>query len=269
MLVAGTTVATAADSAAIERGRYIFDAAGCFGCHTGDKGEGPALAGDRPLETPFGAFHTPNITPDPAHGIGRWTFADFEAAMREGRRPDGSYYYPAFPYTSYTGVSDADLADLWAYLQTVAPQPKPSQSHDLSFPFNQRWLMGVWQALFFTPGRSETPAGRSPEWQRGAYLVEVLGHCGECHSPRNAFGAVDRDAALAGNGEADHSRVPGIRSADLRDWSEVDIATMLKSGMMPDGDFVGGEMAEVVENSTSRLTHTDRGAIAVYLKSLD
>lgn len=261
-----------ADEAAVTRGAYVFNAAGCVGCHTSVKPKGAFLAGGRRMETPFGGFYTPNITPDPTHGIGNWTYEQFVTAMREGRTPDGSIYYPAFPYSSYTGMSDADLRDLWAYLRSVPAVAEPSKPHDLMFPFNIRASVHFWRLLYFDSARFEAEAGKSAEWNRGAYIVRALGHCGECHTPRNLLGGLDKSRELAGNKNApDGKRVSNITphpQKGIGSWSEGDIVALLEDGSLPDGDFVGGSMTEVVENGTSKLTKDDLKAIAVFLKAL-
>lgn len=273
MLLAVIPMTVAAqEGGSAERGQYIFAAAGCLGCHTTEKPKGAFLAGARRLETPFGDFRTPNITPDPTHGIGAWTLDDFKRAMRRGRSPDGTVYFPAFPYASYTGMSDADLADLWAYLKSVPAVETPSHDHDLIFPFSLRVLIWPWRWLYFTEGRLETDASKSPEWNRGAYLTAAVGHCGECHTQRNLLGGLDLDRPYAGNTRGPEGKgVPNITpdpKKGIGEWSESDIVYFLEDGILPDGDFVGGSMAEVIENSTSKLTKDDLRAIAVYLKAL-
>src|SRR5690606_23286716 len=182
------SVPGAAEDDAVRRGEYVFNAAGCLGCHTDAKGGGKPLAGGRPLETPFGVFYAPNITPDPATGIGTWSLDDFRRALRDGEMPSGEAYYPSFPYTSLPGMSDADIADLFAYLKTREPVVRPNRAHELRFPFGWRFLMRFWRALYFESGPLEPVTDQSPEWNRGRYLVEALGHCAECHTPRNALG---------------------------------------------------------------------------------
>jgi len=277
-LATGTAVQTAEPALGDPtRGEYVFHAAGCYGCHTDVRNKGRPLAGGRPLVTPFGTFYGPNITPDPQHGIGAWSFADFARAVRTGTAPDGAAYYPAFPYTSFTGMSDADLSDLWAYLRSVPPVARADTAHALTFPFGWRWLNHVWQLLYFAPKRFEAgapPGGVADEdaWRRGAYLVNALDHCGECHTPRGALGAMRRDHFLAGNPAGPEGKpVPNITPHPKRGiggWSADDIAAYLKIGMNPDGDFAGGAMAEVIEYTTSKLTDEDRAAIATYLRSL-
>lgn len=256
----------------VEHGQYLFAAAGCLGCHTREKPKGKLVAGNRRLETPFGDFYPPNITPDPTHGIGSWSLEDFARAMRHGRGPDGKVYYPAFPYAAYSAMSDADLADLWAYLKSLPPVAEPARDNDLLFPFNLRPLIWPWRLLYFEPGRFEADPDKSPEWNRGAYLTNALGHCGECHTPRNLLGGLDKTRPFAGNTRGpDGKGVPNITThahKGIGAWSEDDIIGFLEDGILPDGDFVGGAMVEVIENSTSKLSKQDLGAIAVYLKAL-
>lgn len=263
--------AQAPDAAAVQRGEYVFNVAGCTSCHTDEKHKGPLLAGGVALPTSFGTFYGPNITPDPTYGIGQWSEADFIRAVREGKSPGGELF-PAFPFTSFTKMSDADVRDLWAYIRSVPPVATPSKPHEIRFPFNLRFAQVFWKTLFFTPGRFQPNPAKSAEVNRGAYLVQALGHCGECHTPRNALGGLDASMAYAGNrkGPDGHS-VPNITpdpETGLGKWSDGDIADVLKSGMTPDGDFVGGAMAEVVSNSTSKLTDADLRAVVAYVKAL-
>ncbi|MGQ0676926.1 MAG: c-type cytochrome [Rhodospirillales bacterium] len=266
----GPALAQAPDPGAVERGAYIFNAAGCLGCHTDAKNKGPPLAGGRAIKTPFGTFYGPNITPDPAHGIGRWSEAEFLRALGEGVRADGAHLFPAFPYTAFTGMSAADAKDLWAYLRSVPAVARPNKPHDVGFPFNIRPLMLGWKWLFFTPGAFKPDPGKSAEINRGAYLATALGHCQECHSTRNLFGGIQAGMAFAG-GAAPEGAAPNLTpdpETGLGKWSADDMAELLKSGMTPDGDFVGSEMTEVVANSTGKLTDADRRAIIAYLRSL-
>lgn len=185
--------------------------------------------------------------------------------------PSGEVYYPSFPYTSFTGMSDADIADLFAYLLTREPVVRPNRPHELRFPFGWRFLMRFWRALYFESGPLQPVADQSSEWNRGRYLVEALGHCAECHTPRNAFGAMDRDRNFAGvRGGPDGQNAPNITPdpSGIGSWSIDDIVTLLKDGQTPDFDYVGSGMGEVVNNSTSKLGEDDLRAIAVYLKSL-
>ena len=268
----GLAAAAAGDDASVARGAYIFHAAGCLACHTDDKNKGAPLAGGRALTSPFGTFYSPNITPDETHGIGRWSDEDFIRALREGVAPDGRHYYPAFPYTSYTGMSERDMRDLKAYLFSRATSDTPNKPHDLGFPFQFRFLLWPWKLLFFSEGRRVEDAAEDSQWNRGAYLVENLGHCGECHTPRNFLGGLKHSRAMAGNPSGpDGKKVPNItpdKEGGIGAWSESDLTYFLKTGFLPDGDFAGGAMTEVIENSSSHLSDEDRGAIAKYLLSL-
>jgi mono/diheme cytochrome c family protein len=255
----------------VARGEYIFNAAGCLGCHTVPK-TGERLAGGRALKTPFGTFYSPNITPDRETGIGGWSEADFVRAMREGKAPDGSAYFPVFPYTSFTHLTDGDIRDLKAYIDAQPAVSQANKPHEVSPPFGWRFLLPVWQTLFLDESGLPEEAGRDEKWHRGRYLVQAAGHCGECHSPRNFLGVVDHDRMLAGSASGPEGKaVPSITSdpdKGIGKWSQGEIAFMLEIGMQPDGDFVGGGMNEVVENSTSKLTAEDRDAIAAYLKTV-
>ena len=269
------TVALAAPLAAAaeaERGEILFKAAGCANCHTDTKAGGKPLAGGLALETAFGTFHAPNITPDHEHGIGAWTDADFIRAMRDGVAPDGSHYYPSFPYTSYTRMSDADILAIKRHIFTMEAVSEPSRPHELGFPFNQRWLMWGWKLLHFEPGPFTPDPERSESWNRGAYLVTAVSHCGECHTPRNSLGALDMSRWLGGTTDGpDGERVPNItpdRDTGIGTWPAADIAFLLDIGMLPDGDVVGGSMYPVVEDGTAALPAADRTAIAEYLLSL-
>lgn len=205
-------------------------------------------------------------------GIGRWSQADLARALRQGVAPDGRHFYPAFPYAAYTGMSDRDIADLGAYLFAQTPVARPNMPHELDFPFNIRALLGPWKALFFEAGRRVADPARSEAWNRGADLVEHLGHCAQYHTPRNLLGGLYEERHLAGNPAGpEGKKVPNITPdprEGIGDWSESDITFYLKTGFRPDGDVAGGAMGEVIEESTSRLTDADRAAIATYLRSL-
>jgi mono/diheme cytochrome c family protein len=263
---------TAASAEAVARGAYLFRAAGCAGCHSDPKRKHEPLAGGPALKTPFGTFYAPNITPDPEHGIGRWSDADFLRALRQGLAPDGRHYYPVFPYTSYSGMTERDALDLKAYIFSLAPVARPNRPHEVSFPFNFRDLLGLWKALFFAPRPFAPDPGREAGWNRGAYLVEHLGHCGECHTARNVLGAKDETRKLAGNPNGpDGKKVPNI-TPDPKDgigrWRESDVGYYLKTGFLPDGDVADGAMSDVIEQVTAHLSDADRTAIAAYLLSL-
>ncbi len=245
-------------------GRLLFLAGGCSSCH------GESLGGGLELVTEFGTFRVPNISPDLAHGIGAWGPINFVNAMRFGVSPGGEHYYPAFPYTSYTRMSLPDLLDLKAYLDTVEPVPQANQDHDLSFPWNFRRAIGLWKLRYLDPEPVvEIPAGDA-KLERGRYLAEGPGHCGECHTPRDPFGGLLRSWWLAGAPSLDgEGRVPNITpDADgLGDWSEQDLLRYFKSGFTPDFDTVGGSMTKVQEN-LARLPEKDRAAIAAYLEAV-
>lgn len=266
------SAARAADDAAIARGAYLFAAADCATCHTDVKNHGAPLAGGRALVTEFGTFYTPNITPDPTNGIGRWSLADFRRALRDGIGRNGAYLYPVFPFTSYSGMNDSDIADLYAYLMTQKPDSTPNKPDEIKFPFAFRPLLAAWRLLYFTPGPLLPIGEKSPEWNRGRYLSEAVVHCQECHTPRNFFGAVENGAhAYAGNPNGPD----GVRSSNITpdkdtgigQWSVADIAGLLKTGQTPDGDAVNRQMSDVIKG-TATLAESDRQAIAVYLKSL-
>jgi mono/diheme cytochrome c family protein len=260
------------DPGAAMRGEYLFNAAGCVGCHTDKENGGARLAGGRAIETPFGAYFSRNITPDPVHGIGAWSDADFLRALRRGIAPDGAHYFSAFPFPAFTGMTDRDILDIKAYLFTQKPEPTQNKPTAAGFPFNVRVAMVLWRALYFTPGPLEPDPAKSTEWNRGAYLVKAVSHCGECHTPRTALGGLEHDRELAGArlpGPGD-KRAPNI-TPDATDgtgsWTIDDAAALLKIGIKQNGDFVGEPMSDVVEG-TGKLSDADRRAIAVYLKSV-
>ena len=257
----------------VAHGEYVFRAAGCASCHTDVAGGGAELAGGRALSTPFGVFRTPNITPDAETGIGGWSDKDFLRALREGVRPDGEDYFPAFPYTSYTLMSDDDARALKAYLFSRPAVSRPNEPHDLDPPFGWRFIVGSWKLLFFDQGPFEPDPERPEAWNRGAYLVDALGHCGECHTARNVMGARRDSKALAGTAEGPNGRsVPNITphpETGIGGWSEADIVTLLKTGFKPDFDNIQGAMAEATEDSFKYLSDGDLRAIAVYLRALE
>lgn len=257
---------------AIERGAYLTAAAGCVSCHTDAKAKGAAFAGGGPLETPFGTFYAPNITPHPEHGIGGWSDADFVRALGEGVSPGGHHYFPVFPYTSYTNMTAADARAIKAYLFSLAPVARPNRAHDIRFPFGWRFAQTFWKWLFFEPGPLAPEPDKPADWNRGAYLVRALVHCAECHTPRNPLGGMDRDRWLAGapggtQGDATPNITPD-EATGIGRWSAEEIADFLKIGMSPDGDFAGSSMAEVVDQSTGKLSDADVAAIVTYLRSV-
>ena len=261
-----------ADQAQLDRGAYIFAAADCAACHTNVKEKGPLLAGGRPLKTPFGTFYSPNITADPTTGIGRWSDADFVAALRDGVSPDGSHFFPVFPYPSFTRMTDQDMLDLKAYIFSLPPVTQANREHDIGFPFGWRFTVGMWKMLNFTAGAFVPDPKQTAEWNRGAYLVEAVAHCGECHTPRGWLGGLEQSEALSGTKDGpDGLKVPNItpdKETGIGTWSQKDVIRLLRTGQLPDGDFVGPGMGEVVTNGTSKLTDSDRQAIAVYLDTV-
>lgn len=253
-----------------ERGQAVFWAGGCTSCHAAPKAEDAArfrLAGGVRLVTPFGTFVAPNISPDRTDGIGAWTEADFANAMLRGVSPEGTPFYPAFPYASYARMSLADVADLWAFLQTLPPVAGRAPDHELGFPFNIRRGVGLWQRLFLSEAPVMAVDTADPRLVRGRYLVEGPGHCGECHTPRTIAGASDLGRWLAGGPAPEgDGTIPDLTpGGPLGDWSEGDIAYYLESGFTPDFDSVGGSMAEVQRNM-AELPAADRDAIAAYLR---
>jgi mono/diheme cytochrome c family protein len=253
----------------LANGKTIFLIGGCSSCHAvNSKEDRTRLGGGLALNSPFGTFYVPNISPDPNDGIGAWSEAQFITAMVKGTSPAGEHLYPAFPYTSYQRMTFDDLRDLFAYLKTLPPVANKVRDHDLPFPFNIRRGLGLWKLLFldgapFTPDRS-----KSAQWNRGAYLVNGPGHCAECHSPRNFLGAVIASRRFTGGPSPTlQGSVPDITQNNLGKWSEADFAETLETGLTADADRVGGPMIEVVR-STSQLSAADREAMAAYIKSL-
>lgn len=253
-------------------GEVLFHAGGCASCH------GEDLAGGLELATAFGTFRVPNITPDRETGIGGWSALDFVNAMKRGVAPDGRHYYPAFPYASYARMTSTDLLDLKAWLDTFAPVSGSVADHDLRFPWNIRRGVGLWKLRYLDDKPVAALAHTDARLERGRYLVESVGHCGECHTPRDRFGGLDRSRWLAGgpsmesgpdSGADGEGKVPNITPHEdgLAGWSERQIARYLKTGFTPDYDTVGGSMVEVQEN-LARLSDSDREAIAAYLKAV-
>ena len=266
-LVAADIPARDGDAA---HGERIFWTAGCASCHAADEAEGPdrlILSGGRAFPSDFGTFYAPNISMDPDHGIGAWTEAEFLSAVMRGVSPEGQHYYPAFPYTTYARAGMTDLQDLWAFIQTLPADATPSRDHDVGFPFSIRRTLGGWKLLFASEDWVMQGDDLSAEVLRGRYLVESLGHCGECHTPRNALGGLDLANWLAGApNPSGEGRIPNITPAALT-WSASDIANYLRDGFTPDFDSAGGEMVEVIANM-AHLPDADRAAIAAYLRAL-
>ena len=255
----------------IEQGQYVFRAAGCESCHTDADRNGEFLAGGRALETPFGKFYSPNISSDKTHGIGDWSAEEFVRAMREGVGPEGQDYYPVFPYPTYTRISDDDLMALYAYLQQTPPVAQPSRPHQLPWYMQYRTANWGWKLLFFEPGPFQPDPGRSPSWNRGAYLVTALAHCDECHTPRDNFGALDMTRRMAGAALAGDESAPNVSpdtSRGIGNWRQADLVRYLSKGVRPDEEFADGSMAEVIDNGLAHLRAGDIEAIAEYLLSL-
>lgn len=252
-----------------QHGKLVFWAGGCASCHAAKGATGAdrlKLGGGRALVTAFGTFHVPNISPDPKDGIGDWTLQNFGNALLRGLRPDGAHLYPAFPYSSYNKMTHQDVADLWAFLRTLPPVAQPDKPHDLRFPFNIRRLVGGYDFLFVSKAWVVT-GDLTPQQIRGRYLAEAVVHCGQCHTPRNALGGMERSRWLAGAPNPDgEGRIPNITPAHLK-WSSTDIEAFLTTGLTPDYDSAGGQMADVVQN-LAHLPKSDIAAITAYLKKV-
>jgi mono/diheme cytochrome c family protein len=252
---------------AVERGKALVEAGDCASCHTADPTR--PFAGGKRIDTPFGAVYSPNLTPDRETGIGAWSDQDFYNALRFGVDPDGSRYYPAFPYPNFTKLTRPDILAIRAYLATLTPFANEAPPPQLRFPLNYRAVMRLWNFLFFKPGILEPDQQKGTDWNRGRYLVEGLGHCGVCHSPKNVFGADRHGRAFSGGmvGGWFAPRLDAAERSGLKSWSVDDIAEYLASGRNGKS-HADGPMAEVLVNSTSKMSDADIHAIAVYLKSL-
>jgi len=265
MLTAAGGARAASDDDLVKRGEYVAKAADCMPCHTGP--DGKAFAGGLGLNTPFGVIYSPNITSDKTTGIGGWTYDQFEGAVRNGIRADGAYLYPAMPFDAYTLIEDDDLKALWAYISQIEAVEQEKPENGLSFPFNVRLGMLAWRELFFTDMRFKPAASKSEEWNRGAYLVEALGHCADCHTPRNMLGGLKTGEQYSG-AEIDHWFAPDIESdalAKLDGWTQPQLVEFLRQGSDARKSTVFGPMAEVIHDSLSQLTDQDVTAIAAYL----
>ncbi|MGY4828924.1 c-type cytochrome [Sphaerotilaceae bacterium SBD11-9] len=253
----------------VARGEYLARAGNCMGCHTERGGE--PYAGGRGIDTPFGTVYASNLTPDAATGIGAWSADHFWRALHNGRSRDGRLLYPVFPYTNYTAVTRPDADAIYAYLRSLKPVAQPNRRHGLSFPFNTQAALAVWRALYFKPGEQPADPTQSADWNRGAYLVQGLGHCNACHGSRNALGATAGPLDLGGglipmqNWYAPSLSDP--REAGVAEWPLSEIAQLLKTGVSPRASVLG-PMAEVVGRSTQHLSDADLNAVAVYLKAL-
>ena len=255
--------------ALVARGEYLARVGNCMACHT-TQGGAP-YAGGRGIDTPFGVVHSSNLTSDKNQGLGNWTSAEFWRALHHGRSKDGRLLYPAFPYPNSTEVTREDSDAMFAYLQTVPAAPEANRAHALRFPYNTQAALGVWRALFFAPGQPVQAASQTPEWNRGAYLVNGLGHCTACHTPRNALGATaDAKAFTGGLIPVQNWYAPALNAAaeaGVKEWPVEDVVALIKTGVAPHGSVLG-PMAEVVFRSTQYLTDADARAMAVYLQAL-
>ena len=252
--------ALATDEATLERGRYLVNAGGCISCHEGEAG---GLSGGMAIESPFGVFYASNITPDTATGTGGWSGADYVRAIKHGRSPEGSFYFPAFPYRSYAQVTDEDALAIASWLAAQPAVANPVPEHDIP-GWIARWQLAPWNSLA-NLGEPEPVSYEDAQVARGAYLARNLGHCGECHTPRNTLGISDYSSEFAG-GDMPDGHVPAINTEALSGWSEDDLALFLFLGLLPDGEYVGGKMEPVIEHNTGQLTDEDRMAMAVFFK---
>ncbi|HEY1453198.1 MAG TPA: cytochrome c [Roseiarcus sp.] len=250
-------------------GRLVFFASGCDSCHKSPGQDDPLrLGGGLELKTPFGSFYPPNISSDPVDGIGAWRPVEIANALLSGVSPAGRHFYPAFPYPSYQRMKPKDVADLAAFLHTLPAVSGQAPANSLKFPFSIRHAVGLWKLLFFANAGLPPDPGQTEQWNRGRYLVEGPGHCGECHTPRGFLGEMDETRALAGAPLPEgHGKSPSLRGGGFLDWTTADIVEALTSGFTPAGDVLGAGMTAVVRN-LAELPESDRQAIAVYLKSL-
>ncbi len=256
-----------------DKGALVFAAAGCASCHAAKDAKETdrlILSGGRAFPSDFGTFYAPNISPDTEHGIGTWTLAQFANAVSFGTSPTGKHYYPAFPYSTYQNMELADIADLYAYFQTLPASAEPAKPHAVPFPFNIRRSLGMWKILLMPKGFHLPETGLTEVELRGRYLVEAMGHCTECHTSRNFLGGLRTDHWLAGGPNSDgKGSIPNItpHKQGIKSWAEIDIVTYLNSGFTPEYDSAGGAMAEVVENM-AHLPPEDHKAIAAYLQKI-
>lgn len=270
-LIHGASAPAPAGTPDLANGRTLFFAGGCASCHaTPGQTDRMRLGGGLPMHTPFGTFYVPNLSPHPQDGIGTWSADQFIVAMREGVAPDGSHYFPAFPYTSFQRMGSKELADMLGFIKTLAPVEGKARPHEVGFPFNIRRSLGGWKLLHMD-GKVFTPvAGKSAEWNRGAFLVEGPGHCAECHSPRNPLGGIIADMRYGGGPDPEgKTSVPNItpHKDGIGPWSKGEYAAFLKSGETPGFLTVGGSMGSVIKNM-AELSDADRAAMAEYLISL-
>lgn len=252
LLISGQSVA----DNLVQQGKYLYHLSNCYGCHTDTENDGKELAGGRALQTEFGLFYSPNITADKETGIGLWSEQDFAKALRSGLSPEGVHYYPAFPYISYQNMSDSDIKALRAYIFSLKPINQQNKKHQLKW-YLSRLTLPIWKSL-----NGSHPNEEPENIARGDYLINTLGHCNECHTPRNIIGILQIDQRLSGN---EQLSAPDISPDSLKDWDHDELVDLLTDGALPDGDYVSDHMAEVVEFSTSRWTPEDLEAAIRYL----
>jgi mono/diheme cytochrome c family protein len=261
----------AADQDSIKRGKYILQATGGCSCHTDPANPDQKFAGNRPLKTPYGPIYSSNITSDQQTGIGRWTLDDFVQSMTKGERPNGDHLFPVFPYTNFTGMKKSDLTDLFHYLQTIPAIKKEIKSNEMIPPFGWRFGLFFWKLVFFKSETFIEQTDKTTEWNRGAYLVESMAHCSECHTPRNLAGALKKDMKFAGSVEgAEGQLAPNITpdvNTGIGSWQKADLDWFLQTGQKPDGDSTEGIMNEVIVEGYQNLTDSDLNAISEYMLS--
>jgi mono/diheme cytochrome c family protein len=278
-IILWTFVALTDSSVAIEKtesrlknGEYLFRVSGGCSCHTVPDNSDEKMAGGRGLKTPFGAIYSTNITPDNTNGIGTWTAEDFSNAMTQGIRADGAHLFPVFPYTSFTQIRKDDLDDLYAYLQSFPGVNKENRDDELFFLFKPRIGLFFWKLLNFNAGEFKPNPNKGDQWNRGAYLVEALAHCKECHSPRNLTGGLKPGHYYSGSSQSpEGGSVPDITSdpeSGIGDWEKDAISWFLQTGQKPDGDYVGGLMAEVIDQGYRFLTPQDLDAMILFISEI-
>jgi len=261
-----------ADEEQIKKGEYIFQASGGCSCHTNQKNQGKILAGGRSIQTPFGIFFSTNISPDIETGIGNWSDEDFIRAMKLGISPAGKYYFPVFPYTSFQMIKQKDLLALKAYIFSISPVNQVNTPNKLILPMGRKIPMMFWKKFVWTAKQFKEDPLRTKSWNRGAYLVQAIAHCAECHTPRNFLGGLNYKMHLAGSIEGTEEELaPNItpdQKTGIGSWSKVDISYFLKTGIKPDGDYTEGLMSELIDLGYQYLLDTDLKAIAEYISTL-
>lgn len=251
----------------VNRGAYVARLSGCIACHTDPKTGGAVLAGGAEIDTEFGSFYAPNITPHPEDGIGAWTLADFSRALTAGVGPDGRHFFPAFPYGFYTHLNDQDVVDLWAAVQSVPAVAGGPPEHGLRFPFGWHRGVGVWKQIYFEPGPLLPVEDQSASWNRGRYLAEAAAHCGACHTPRTLLGGRDQSRKFEGGIGPGKEKIPAITpdALEREGWTADDLRYTFRTGLMPSGDSLGGSMAEVIRDGTRYWSDQDIAALVEYL----